>query len=162
MSDYHYPGAELELFSQARRWKAYWASQVSPFVQGDVLDAGAGQGNNLEILLSPHCRSWTALEPDGNLLGNISRLGAVARDPRLKPVVGTTELLLASASPPDFDTILYIDVLEHIEDDMGEFRRAAQLLRPGGSLVVLSPAHPFFTARLTPPSVISGATTGAR
>ena len=41
-----------------------------------------------------------------------------------------------------FDSILYIDVLEHIEDDRGELSRAAALLRPRGFLVVLSPAHP--------------------
>ena len=40
-----------------------------------------------------------------------------------------------------FDTILYIDVLEHIDDDGGELQRAAGHLAPGGHLVVLSPAH---------------------
>jgi hypothetical protein len=39
-----------------------------------------------------------------------------------------------------FDTILYIDVLEHIEDDRGEMARAAKLLAPRGTLIVLSPA----------------------
>jgi len=34
-----------------------------------------------------------------------------------------------------------VDVLEHIEDDRGELSRAAAHLRPGGRLVVLSPAH---------------------
>jgi SAM-dependent methyltransferase len=41
-----------------------------------------------------------------------------------------------------FDTILYIDVLEHIEDDAAELGRARDLLRPGGRLIVLSPAYP--------------------
>ena len=41
-----------------------------------------------------------------------------------------------------FDTILYIDVLEHIEDDRGEMSRAAELLAPRGTLIVLSPAFP--------------------
>src|SRR5262249_19659327 len=42
-----------------------------------------------------------------------------------------------------FDAILYIDVLEHIEDDRGELARAAERLNAGGALIVLSPAHPF-------------------
>jgi len=33
--------------------------------------------------------------------------------------------------------------LEHIEDDAGEFRRAASHLSPGGVLIILSPAHPW-------------------
>jgi hypothetical protein len=40
-----------------------------------------------------------------------------------------------------FDTILYIDVLEHIEDDRSETARAAAHLAPGGRLVVLAPAY---------------------
>jgi len=39
--------------------------------------------------------------------------------------------------------LLYIDVLEHIEDDAGELARAGEFLRPGGHVVVLSPAHPW-------------------
>jgi hypothetical protein len=40
-----------------------------------------------------------------------------------------------------FDTILYIDVLEHISDDRDELARAAALLTPRGSIIVLAPAH---------------------
>ena len=42
-----------------------------------------------------------------------------------------------------FDSVIYIDVLEHIQDDAAEVRRASSILRPGGYLVVLSPAHQF-------------------
>jgi hypothetical protein len=41
----------------------------------------------------------------------------------------------------DFDTLLYMDVIEHIEDDRGELSRAAEWLRPGGHLIILVPAH---------------------
>jgi hypothetical protein len=51
--------------------------------------------------------------------------------------VGTT----ASAELARYDAILYIDVLEHIEDDRGELARAMTLLKDGGYLVVLAPAH---------------------
>jgi hypothetical protein len=40
-----------------------------------------------------------------------------------------------------FDSIVYIDVLEHIESDAAELRLAASRLRLGGALVVLAPAH---------------------
>jgi SAM-dependent methyltransferase len=40
-----------------------------------------------------------------------------------------------------FDTIVYIDVLEHIEKDSEELSEAARHLRPGGHIIVLSPAH---------------------
>ncbi|MEE2938381.1 MAG: methyltransferase type 12, partial [Planctomycetota bacterium] len=40
-----------------------------------------------------------------------------------------------------FDTILYLDVLEHIEKDAAEVSLAIERLRPQGCLVVLCPAH---------------------
>jgi len=40
-----------------------------------------------------------------------------------------------------YDTVLYIDVLEHIERDRDELERATKHLVPGGHLVVVAPAH---------------------
>jgi 2-polyprenyl-3-methyl-5-hydroxy-6-metoxy-1,4-benzoquinol methylase len=40
-----------------------------------------------------------------------------------------------------FDTIIYIDVLEHIENDREELKGAAAHLREGGRIIVLAPAH---------------------
>jgi hypothetical protein len=42
-----------------------------------------------------------------------------------------------------FNTVFYIDVLEHIADDAAELHCAASHLAPGGNLVVLAPAHQF-------------------
>jgi len=42
-----------------------------------------------------------------------------------------------------FDTILYVDVLEHIQDDYAELQRAAHLLIDNGVVIVLAPAHSF-------------------
>jgi SAM-dependent methyltransferase len=40
-----------------------------------------------------------------------------------------------------FDSILYIDVLEHIQDDAQELIMAVSRLRTSGKLIVLAPAH---------------------
>lgn len=42
-----------------------------------------------------------------------------------------------------YDSVIYIDVLEHIKDDRAEFDRAYCRLRTGGKLIVLCPAHNF-------------------
>lgn len=49
------------------------------------------------------------------------------------------------ALPDDvrYDAILYVDVLEHIEDDAAELRKAQRLLAPHGAILVLAAAHPF-------------------
>lgn len=133
-----YVGTELELFGNARNWKAYWSACLRPYVSGDVLEAGAGIGLTTKALATGSERSWTCLEPDATMAAEI----AARTDLPLKPaiIVGTTDTL---PPEPTYDTIAYIDVLEHIEDDRGEMARAANLLRPGGHMVVLSPAHPF-------------------
>jgi protein-L-isoaspartate O-methyltransferase len=131
----HYIGTELELFSAARRWKAYWAKSVAPWVKGDVLEVGAGIGANTHVLQNPEVRSFTCLEPDAALAARAAT--EVAALPACRVVVGTT----ASSELTSYDSIVYIDVLEHIESDAAELVRAAELLRPGGSLVVLCPAH---------------------
>jgi len=40
------------------------------------------------------------------------------------------------------DSVVCLNVLEHISDDVEALRRMGQLLRPGGSVVVLAPALP--------------------
>jgi SAM-dependent methyltransferase len=134
LTPYQYAGSELEIFEKARNWKAYWRGAIEPYLRGSVLEVGAGLGANTRELASSAFDRWTCLEPDEALLEQI------------EPADGR-ELVLGDLSALNssrlFDAILYVDVLEHIEDDSGELRRAAGHLNPGGALIVLSPAHPF-------------------
>ncbi len=131
----HYVGTELELFANATRWKAYFSRHIARWVRGDVLEVGAGIGTNTRELHGPRVRSWLCLEPDASLAAQAAQ--KVAGLPTCSVVVGTT----GTAKLSNYDSILYIDVLEHIEDDHEELDRAASLLRPEGHLVVLCPAH---------------------
>jgi SAM-dependent methyltransferase len=125
-------GSELALFEKARNWKTYWRSVIAPFVHGAVLEAGAGIGANTRLLRElPHSR-WTALEPDAALSAQIEGADEV--------LTGTLDDL---PNERRFDTILYIDVLEHIQDDRAELKHAAAHLNDGGHVIVLSPAHNF-------------------
>jgi len=134
--EFRYVGSELELFKKARNWKAYWRARIAEFVRGEVLEVGAGIGANTLTLSSLTYERWTCLEPDAALAARIE----LPAGGRHKTVVGTIADLDVEAK---FDAILYIDVLEHIEDDRGEMARAADRLKPGGALIVMSPAHPF-------------------
>jgi SAM-dependent methyltransferase len=131
----HYVGTELELFANATRWKGYFARSIAPWVHGDVLEVGAGIGANTHALHGPRVRSWLCLEPDPVLATRATDATRALSECRV--VVGTTE----SASLGQYECILYIDVLEHIEADRAELARAVRLLRAGGHLVVLCPAH---------------------
>jgi SAM-dependent methyltransferase len=130
-----YIGSELDLFARATRWKSYVSGVLSPHIRGRVLEAGAGIGSNIPLFINPGVSHWLAVEPDPKLAGRIAR-----GDPRVAVVTGTIGDAPQGAR---YDTILYIDVLEHIEDDRAEAAKAAARLAPGGKLIVLSPAHQF-------------------
>jgi SAM-dependent methyltransferase len=136
--DLPYAGSELEVFAEARNWKAYWAGEVRPWLRGRVLEVGAGLGTNTSLLARTELE-WVALEPDARLRARLAERATGLNRSGIRCQV--TAGLIGDLPPAEtFDTILYIDVLEHIQDDRAELVSAAQRVRPGGALVVLSPA----------------------
>lgn len=138
--DYVYVGSELEVFRHARNWKQYWSSAVAPFVRGDVVDVGAGIGANSSFLLGPAVRRMVWLEPDRRFGPDLERERQALAAAHPIPIDIRHATLQDLAAGELFDTILYIDVLEHLEHDRQEVDAAAARLRAGGHLVVLSPA----------------------
>jgi len=138
---YHYVGSELELFAGATNWKTYFGSVLRRFVVGRVLEVGAGIGSNIPYLHNDLVTEWTALEPDADLAIRIEeRLAKGELPANCRLINGKVASVDSEAL---FDTILYIDVLEHILDDGAELVRSCGHLATGGNLVVLSPAHQF-------------------
>lgn len=130
-------GSELELFAHATNWKSYVYSKLHPYLMGDVLEVGAGLGGTTRVFKNGIQRRWVCLEPDPAFAKQITS------SPHLRGcevVVG----MLPDLPPDDkFDSVLYMDVLEHIEDDAGELALAARHLKPNGTIVVLAPALPW-------------------
>jgi 2-polyprenyl-3-methyl-5-hydroxy-6-metoxy-1,4-benzoquinol methylase len=145
MNSYQYDGDELDIFKHAVNWKQYWASFVEEYVQGDVLEVGAGIGANTFQLLNSRQTRWVCLEPDRELAARLEiLLKSSERSSSCHVISGTLETL----SPESlFDVIMHIDVLEHIQDDREELTRAAKHLKPNGRLIVLSPAHMWLFSR---------------
>ncbi len=137
MTTHSYPGRELELFAEARHWKHYLHSQLQPLLKGRVLEVGAGIGGSTAVLCDGVQQQWLCLEPDPQLYQQLT--GSVHHS-CVEFKNGTIASLDGDVR---FDLILYLDVLEHIKDDAGELARAARHLNPGGSLLVVSPAHQY-------------------
>jgi precorrin-6B methylase 2 len=140
-----YVGSELDLFSGATNWKAYWSGILRPYLGRNILDVGAGLGATALAFAQIECDSYLAIEPDETLVERMQDSAAEGCfHPSFQVAAGTSEALRADQR---FDTILYIDVLEHIACDLEEMAKAAAHLLPGGRIVVLSPAHQWlFTA----------------
>jgi ubiquinone/menaquinone biosynthesis C-methylase UbiE len=135
VESFEYIGSELNFFSRARNWKNYWISVLRPYISGDVLEVGAGLGANTAELKNSEVCSVHCLEPDETLATQLR--DAMRGQPGITVGIGT----ISSLSGRLFDTILYIDVLEHIKNDKSELTDAIRLLRPAGRLIVLAPAH---------------------
>lgn len=145
MKEFSYAGSELHIFARARNWKRYWTGILRGHIRGDVLEVGAGIGANTRLLQTDRVGRWVCLEPDPSLAALLVQ--RLATEPGLascEVVVGTLKDL---ARGEKFDTIIYADVLEHIEDDRCELARATAHLASGGRLAVLGPAHPWLFTR---------------
>jgi SAM-dependent methyltransferase len=130
-----YDGTSLETFYHAINWRKYWISLVGPYVSGDVAEIGAGLGANTLLIYRCGVRSILCIEPDEKLAARL--------DAKVCAIEGVTTSVgsIRNLSGHAFDSIVYIDVLEHVEDDKSELERACLLLRPSGRLIVLAPAH---------------------
>ncbi|HEY9732616.1 MAG TPA: class I SAM-dependent methyltransferase [Drouetiella sp.] len=136
-----YVGTELQLFARALRWKQYYRSLFSEYLRGDVLEVGAGLGGTAEVLCDGSQRSWLCLEPDQQMVNEIKQKVRNQTLPRCCDARAGITADIDSACR--FDCILYIDVLEHISDHQSELAKVVTHLRPGGTLVIMSPAHQY-------------------
>jgi SAM-dependent methyltransferase len=133
-----YLGSELELFKNAINWKSYFSKKLSKSIYGDVLEVGAGIGINSSFLThkKENITSYTLVEPDEKLAlqieDNISQLKVE------KIIINGT---IKAVSDKKFDSIIYIDVLEHIEESKAEITLAKKCLKQNGLLIILVPAY---------------------
>jgi SAM-dependent methyltransferase len=133
-----YIGNELELFQHATNWKRYFSSAISKYIKGDTLEAGAGLGINTRYLINDRVTSWTFVEPDASLSSKIPANTSEISIPK-KVITGTID----NIKTEKFDTIIYIDVLEHIEKSKEEIMKIRDLLKPGGHMIILVPAYQY-------------------
>jgi len=134
--EFEYSGNELETFALANNWRRYWMNMVREYLGAEVLEVGAGIGTITKGLREPGVR-WVALEPDDKMFhvleSEFRNFGSEVE------VFGET--LTEYAGTDKFDSILYFDVLEHIEFDAQEVELACSKLNPNGYLIILVPAH---------------------
>ena len=135
-----YIGNELDLFKNATNWKNYFSKKIKPYIKGDILEVGAGIGTNTKYLIhdNVNIKSITCLEPDAILCEEM-KLN------HLNDKIDAKEILNGTIEDVNkqFDTIIYIDVLEHIEKSKEEIELIKKRLNTDGQLIILVPAFNF-------------------
>ena len=132
--------SDLETAGGAENYRDWMLNRFRPYMGQRILDAGAGIGTFTEQLLDREL--VIAADGDEVFIDVLrQRLG-----PRLKldPVmVDLTGPAIRELAQHRLDTVLCVNVLEHIEDDRAALANFHALLQPGGRLVLLVPAHQF-------------------
>jgi len=113
-----------------RLLKAY--NLAIPFVSGDVLELGVGEGRGLE-LLSAEAKSYSAVDKIAESIEKLAPLypGVKFYKSNIPP--------LKDFESASFDLVLSFQVIEHIRDDKSFLKEIARVLRPGGKCLITTP-----------------------
>lgn len=128
----NYPGKELENFESANVWRKYIYFCVKKYLKKNILEVGAGIGSFTLTYLQQN-KKITLTETDTN---NFNIIKERFKDRNISIYSSLTKDLNEV-----YETIMYMNVLEHIEEDKKEIEFAISKLQKNGYLIILVPAH---------------------
>ena len=128
----HYAGL-ADLKADFRNYNLF--TLVGGLVKGhSVVEIGSGLGNFCNMLRREG-REGVGIEPSEDI-----RALAGRTNPEARFIAGTAEEL-PTLITERVDTIVMLDVLEHIEDDEAQVQKIYEALKPGGQFIVVVPAY---------------------
>jgi 2-polyprenyl-3-methyl-5-hydroxy-6-metoxy-1,4-benzoquinol methylase len=129
---------DVECLAGSKYFFDWVLEEFEPYLHGRVLEVGAGTGTITRKLAERSSDvSIVALEPADNMFGTLDAYAAITDG--VTAIRGTLAEHVGAWTDP-FDSVLYVNVLEHVADDEREIELAADVLRPGGALLVFGPA----------------------
>ena len=130
-----YDGFELDHFDSAINFRKYQISLIKEFINGKFLEVGAGKGGLIPFY-NNILKDITIIEPEKKLFKI------------LKKKYSKNKIKVKNQTIKDvkkkYDTIIYYDVLEHIENDLSETKEAIKRLTKNGYLIFSVPAYQSF------------------
>lgn|SRR3989344_3680361 len=137
-----YTGRDLEdaMSVAPPRYHAWILSHFEQYLGNTVAEVGAGSGNFSSQLLQKFKGTLIAVEPSAQMYPLLKR--RFANDSR---VVCEPHFFrdVALRYHDSLDSIVYVNVLEHVKNDLRELVLARDTLKPGGHICIFVPALPF-------------------
>ena len=127
----------LESMSQAGFYNKWTFNKFSKYLRGEILEVGCGTGNFTHTL--SRYGKVTAIDIDQVLIETLEK----DNNPNINAGYGNIEKREYFFSKKTFDTIICLNVLEHIENDGIALENMYKLLKKGGYLILLVPIHDF-------------------
>ena len=133
----------LQIISKADKFNRWMFDTISPYCKGRILEIGSGIGNISQFFIGVNA-SITLSDIRENYCSQLRE--------DFSDSTSLDEVLMIDLADPDFenryqkynktfDTVFALNVLEHIEDDVGAIRNCHYLLKDGGTLLILVPAY---------------------
>ncbi len=148
MAEFQYQASDLEAMAGLNSYHTWILEEIRPFLGRHMAEIGAGIGTFTDILAKEHLRcnpnsQLKAFEPDSNLYQHLQDTLECKHSDLLR----ASRLLISQGyfqkSTRGFDTLIMINVLEHIADDGELIRLVHDSLEAGGTFVVFAPALPW-------------------
>lgn len=134
-------GEDPGIATMKRATFALRLDELAPYVQGGrLLDVGTASGFLLEVARA------RGFDPYGIELSRYAGALAAAKFGADRIHIGTLET--APFEPGSFDAVTLCDFLEHVVDPVATLARIAELLRPGGILLIMTPDTGSLSRRL--------------
>lgn len=133
-----YFGKDLEAMSCADNYRRWILAEFLPYLRGSVAEVGAGVGSFSKLILEADVSRLTAFEPAGNMYTVLHE--SLQCDKRAQAV---NAFFAHQPIRQCFDSIVYINVLEHIKDDGFELSTVHATIAPQGHLLLFVPALPW-------------------
>lgn len=131
----HYPGKDLEAMSFAVNYHKWIIDEFEPYLGETVAEVGAGIGSISKLLLGKRIKRLLAFEPSHNMYPLLEK--ELRQEERARAV---NDFFSPRYTQEGFDSVVYINVLEHIQDDRTELANALEALKPKGHLLLFVPA----------------------
>ncbi len=134
----------LEQFARAKQFNRWLFNTIAPWCRGELLEVGSGIGNLSAFFLGSWIPSYRHRSSEKNIasglqkqFGHHSGLQQVVNLDLVDPDFNNRYAALTNS----FDTVVALNVVEHIRNDELAIAHCHQMLKPGGRLVVLVPAY---------------------
>ena len=141
-----YPGRELEAMDGASNYHRWILGIFKPFLGQHLVEVGAGLGSFSQLILAQHCcQTLSLVEPSKDmyeeLVANARRLSTTTQIDTYHGTFPEAAPLIKSKEAPD--SIIYVNVLEHIAEDEVELETIQSTLAEGGRAFLFVPALPW-------------------
>jgi SAM-dependent methyltransferase len=131
----------LNQLAELDRYNHWIYEHISHALGRRVLEVGSGTGNITQFLCAEG-REVTATDVVPRYRKELERIFGAFPNVRVEKLDLTAEAPDAFVADP-FDSIVCLNVLEHIEDDLFALAQMRDSLAPAGKLALLVPAHRF-------------------